>query len=118
MTRLSVGTAVEGVFDLQQPARRRRHECIDRIRADRQRLGNGALEEAISVSGAATNARAALTMHHLPICGCAHDMLTGPIEAVVLHAHGEVALIVARVIGATRVEAERDGCFRASAVRE
>ena len=101
MTRFAMGTAVEGVFDLQQPACCRGHECIDRIRTERQRLGNCAIEEAIGVSGAATNAGAALTMHHLPIRCRAHDMLTGPIEAVVLHAHGEVTLIVPWVIGAT-----------------
>ena len=56
-----------------------------------------AIEEAVGVNGAATNAGAALTVHHLSV-GCrAHDMLSGLIKAVVLHVHGEVTLIVGLV---------------------
>ena len=84
-------------MDLKKPARRRGHQFIDRIRTDRQRLEKGALKEAVGVSSAATNAGAALPVHHLSV-GCrAHDMLSGPIKAVVLHVHGEVTLIVAQV---------------------
>ena len=98
MACVLVGIAVKDVFDLQQPARRRGHQFIDRIRTDRQSEFNSTLEEAISISGAATNARAALTVHHLSV-GCrAHDILSGPIKAVVLHAHGKVALRLARVV--------------------
>ena len=97
MACVAVGIAVKDVFDLQQPACRRGHQFIDRIRTDRQRLGTGALEEAVGVNGAATNAGAALTVHDLSV-GCrAHDMLSGPIKAVVLHVHGEVTLIVGLV---------------------
>ena len=93
--------AVKGVFNLQQPVRRRGHQFIDRIRTDRQRLEKGALKEAVGVSCAATSAGAALTVHDLSV-GCrAHDMLSGPIKAVVLHVHGEVTLIAAQVIEVT-----------------
>ena len=101
MAGVAVGITVKDVLDLQQPARRRGHQFIDRIRTDRQRLKKGALKEAISVNGAATNAGAALTVHHLSV-GCrAHDMLSGLIKAVVLHVHGEVTLIAAQVIEVT-----------------
>jgi hypothetical protein len=85
-------------LDLKKPARRRGHQFIDRIRTDRQRLKKGALKEAVGVSGVVANAGAALTMHHLSV-GCrAHDILSGAIKAVVLHAHGKVALRLARVV--------------------
>ena len=101
MACVAVGIAVKDVFDLQQPARRRGHQVIDPIRTDRQRLEKGALKEAVGVSGAATNVRAALTVHDLSV-GCrAHDMLSGLIKAVVLHVHGEVTLIAAQVIEVT-----------------
>ena len=74
---------------------------IDPIRTDRQRRKIGALKEAVGVNGVVANAGAALTMHHLSV-GCRiHDMLSGLIKAVVLHVHGEVALIVAQVIEVT-----------------
>ena len=55
-------------------------------------------------------------MHRLPIRCRAHDMVIVSIEAVVLYAHGEVALVVAWVIWVTCVEAECGVCFRAHAV--
>ena len=101
MACVVVGIAVKDVFDLQQPACRHGHQFIDRIRTERQRLGTGALEEAVGVSGAATNVGAALTVHDLSV-GCrAHDMLSGLSKAVVLHVHGEVTLIAAQVIEVT-----------------
>ena len=56
-------------------------------------------------------------MHDLPVGSRVYDLLTGPIKAVVLHAHGEVALGRARVVWGTCVKGKRDG-VRAHAVNE
>ena len=91
MACVVVGIAVKDIFDLQQPARRRGHQFVERILTARQRRSNSAIEEAVGVDCAATNAGAALTVHHLSVSCRAHDILIGPIKAVVLHAHGKVA---------------------------
>ena len=77
---------------------------------------NGAFEEAIGIKRAAASAGFALAMHLLSVRCCTHDMFVGLIEAVILYEDGQIALIGARAICVTCVEALGDRRIGACAI--